>query len=97
MTFDVGVVTIDYSVRPPSGLVEEFARELKEYDEGDTWRVASDGHVFLDLEYETAVDLALEYISSRGLSSAEAHQILRWVRSLSWQDNHDIVTLHFGW
>ena len=97
MTFDVGVVTFDYSVRPPAGPVEGFARDLKEYGEGETWRVASDGHVFLDLEYEAAVNLAMEYISSRGLSSAEAHQILRWVRSLSWQDNHDIVTLHFGW
>ena len=97
MAFDVGVVTFDYSVRPPAGLVEEFARELKEYGEGETWRVGSHGHVFLDLEYETAVDLAMEYISSRGLSSAEAHQILRWVRSLPWQDNRDIVTLHFGW
>ena len=97
MAFDVGVVTFDYSVRPPAGLVEEFARELKEYDEGDTWRVASDGHVFLDLEYETAVNLAMGYISSRCLTSADAHKVLRWVKSLPWQDNHDLVTLHFGW
>ena len=97
MAFDVGVVTFDYSVRPSPGPVEEFARELKEYGEGETWRVASDGHVFLDVEYETAVNLAMAYISSRGATSADAHQILRWVRSLPWQDNRDIVTLHFGW
>ena len=97
MAFDVGVVTFDYSVRPSAGPVEGFTRELKQYDEGETWRVASNGHVFLDVEYETAANLAMEYISSNGLTPSEAHEVLRWVRSLPWQDNHDIVTLHFGW
>ena len=59
MAFDVGVVTFDYSVRPPAGPVEDFTRELKQYDEGETWRIASNGHVFLDVEYETAANLAL--------------------------------------
>ena len=97
MAFDVGVVTFDYSVRPPAGPVEDFTRELKQYDEGETWRIASHGHVFLDVEYETAVNLAMEYTSSNGLTPSEAHEVLRWIRRLPWQDNHDILTLHFGW
>ena len=95
MAMDVGAVTIDYSVSPPAGLVEQYARELKEYDEGDCWRVSSDGHVFLDIERDMMVTHAETYISSKGLVPAEAQQVMDWVESLPW--HRETVILHFGW
>lgn len=92
---DVGSVTIDYSIKPRNGLVERYARELKEYGEGECWRVASDGHVFLDIEYDMIVRHTTSYISSARLSPAEAQQITDWVEGLPWQ--RETVILHFGW
>ena len=95
MAMDVGAVTIDYSVSPPTDLVERYARELKEYGEGECWRVASDGHVFLDIEYDMMVRHAASYTSSEGLSLVEAQQISNWVEGLPWQ--RETIILHFGW
>lgn len=95
MAMDVGAVTIDYSVSPPTPLLERYVRELKEYGEGECWRVASDGHVFLDIEYDMMVRHATSYISSARLSSSEAQQITDWVEGLPWQ--RETVILHFGW
>ncbi len=92
---DVGAVTFDYSVSPPTPLVEQYARELKEYGEGECWRVASNGHVFLDIEYDMMVRHAATYISSERLAPREAQQIMDWVEGLPWQ--RDSVILHFGW
>ena len=69
--------------------------ELKEYDEGECWRIASDGHVFLDIEYDMMVRHATSYITSAGLAQADTQQIMSWVEGLPWQD--DTVILHFGW
>lgn len=95
MAMDVGAVTIDYSVSPPTDVVERYTRELKEYDEGECWRVASDGHVFLDIEYDTMARHATTHISAEKLTPAEAQQIMDWVEGLPWQ--REAVILHFGW
>ena len=95
MAIDVGAVTIDYSVKPRNGLVERYARKLKQYDEGECWRIASHGHVFLDIEYDMMVRHAATYISSEGLAQPEAQQIMVWVEGLPWQ--RGTVILHFGW
>ena len=95
MAMDVGVVTIDYSMSPPTESLECYARELKEYDEGECWRIASDGHVFLDIEHDTMVRHATAYITSAGLAQADAQQIMSWLEGLPWQN--DTIILHFGW
>ena len=95
MAMDVGAVTLDYSVSPRTRLTERYARELKEYDEDDCWRVASDGHVFLDIEYDMMVRHAETYISSERLVPAEAQQIMDWIEGLPW--HRETVILHFGW
>lgn len=95
MAMDVGAVTIDYSVSPPTDLVERYTRELKEFDEGECWRVASDGHVFLDIEYDTMVRHATEYITAEQLEPEDTQQIMDWVEGLPWQ--RETVILHFGW
>ena len=81
MALDVGVVQIDYSVRPSTGLVEDFARELKQYDEGDTCRIASDGHVFVDVKYESGPNLAfhadlLHYKTRISMEGFRIHEYL---------------------
>lgn len=95
MAMDVGAVRIDYSVSPPTDLVERYTRELKEFDEEECWRVASGGHVFLDIEYDTMVRHATEYITAERLEPADTQQIMDWVEGLPWQ--RETVILHFGW
>ena len=95
MAMDVGAVTIDYTVSPPTELLERYARQLKEYDEGECWRIASDGHVFLDIEHDTMVRNAMTYVSAERLTPTEAQQIMDWVEGLPWE--RETVILHFGW
>ena len=95
MALDVGAVTLNYSVSPRTEVVERYARELKEYDEVDCWRVASDGHVFLELMYDTMANHAMGYIRAKSLTSPEAHQVMRWVRGLPWRG--ETIMLHLGW
>ena len=95
MALDVGAVTLDYSVSPRTEIVERYARVLKGYDEGDCWRVAANGHVFIEMDYEAMTNHAWQHIASHDFKAAEAHQIMRWVRGLPWRDG--MVMLHMGW
>ena len=95
MGLDVGIVQIDYSQARPSGSACKYAWELMAYDDDDCWKVSSGGQVIIELEFETMAKHAMEYIGSNHLSSTEAHQIIRWVRGLPWQN--DVIMLHLGW
>ena len=97
MGLDVGVVQIDYSQSMPSGAAYKYAWELMAYDDidGDYWKVSSGGQVFIELGYSTMINHAMEYIESKSLTSSEAHQVMRWIRGLPWQDG--VVMLHLGW
>ena len=97
MALDVGVVEIDYSRARPFGAAYKYARELTAFDEeyGDCWKVSSEGQVFIEMAFETMAAHAMEYIDSSGLTSTDAHQIMRWIRGLPWQD--DVIMLHLGW
>ena len=95
MGLDVGVVQIDYSQSRPSGAAYKYAWELMAYDDGDCWKVSSGGQVFIELGYETMANHAMEYIEAKGLTSPEAHQVMRWVRGLPWRGG--VAMLHLGW
>ena len=97
MGLDVGVVQIDYSQSRPSGAAYKYAWELMAYDDidGDCWKVSSGGQVFIELGYETMANHAMEFIESKGLTSPEAHQVMRWVRGLPGRGG--VVMLHLGW
>ena len=96
MGLDVGVVQIDYSQARPSGAAYRYAWELMAFDDedGDCWRVSSEGQVFIEMAFETMAAHAMEYIDSSGLTSTDAHQIMRWIRGLPWQD--EVIMLHLG-
>ena len=97
MALDVGVVQIDYARARPYGAAYEFARELTAFDDdyGSCWKVASGSQVFIELEFETMANHAMEYVGSNRLSATDAHEVMRWVRGLPWQG--DVVMLHLGW
>ncbi len=97
MGLDVGIVQIDYSQARPSGSACKYAWELMAFDDedGDCWRVSSEGQVFIEMAFETMAAHAMEYIDSSGLTSTDAHQIMRWIRGLPWQDY--VIMLHLGW
>ncbi len=97
MALDVGVVEIDYSRARPSGAAYRYARELIAFNDGDgdCWKVSSEGQVFIEMAFETMAAHAMEYIDSSGLTSTDAHQIMRWIRGLPWQV--DVIMLHLGW
>lgn len=97
MALDVGVVQIDYSQAHPSGAAYRYAWELMTYDEldGDCWKVSSGGQVFIELGYEAMANHAMAYIESKSLTPSEAHQVMRWVRSLPWRGQ--TIMLHLGW
>ena len=97
MALDVGVVQIDCSQTQPSGAAYQYAWGLMAYDdlEGDCWKASDGGQVFIELAYETMASHAMGYIETKGLSSIEAHQVMRWVIGLPWRGN--VVMLHLGW
>lgn len=97
MALDVGVVQIDYSRARASGAAYRYARELIAFNDGDgdCWKVSGEGQVFIELAFETMATHAMEYIGASRLSSTEAHQVMRWVRGLPWQD--EMIMLHLGW
>ena len=97
MGLDVGIVQIDYSQARPSGAAYWYTWELMAFDDedGDCWRVSSEGQVFIEMAFETMAAHAMEYIDSSGLTSTDAHQIMRWIRGLPWQV--DVIMLHLGW
>ncbi len=96
MGLDVGIVQIDYSRARPYGAAYRYARELMTVDDygGDCWKVSSGGQVFIELAFETMAAHAMEYIDSSGLTSNDAHQVMRWIRNLPWEG--DVVMLHLG-
>lgn len=94
MGLDVGIVQIDYSERP-TGVAYNFAWHLAgEWDDG-AWQVASGANVIKEFTFGHLVNRAAQYIESEGLGSRDAHQIMRWVRSLPWHNG--TVMLHLGW
>ncbi len=97
MALDVGVVEIDYSRARPSGAAYRYARELIAFNDGDgdCWKVSGEGQVFIEMAFETVAAHAMECIDSSGLTSTDAHQIMRWIRGLPWQDY--VIMLHLGW
>lgn len=95
MSLDVGVIDrIEYRHRP-RGAAVGYAYHLKGYDDEECWKVESGGQVIFEIAYEAAVFHAMDYIRTRGLGSAEAHQVMRWVRTLPWR-NDGMVMLHLG-
>ena len=95
MSLDVGVIErIDYQYRP-LGAAVGYAYHLKGYDDEECWKVESGGQVIFEIGYEAVVIHAMDYITSRGLESAEAHQVMRWVRTLPWRAD-GMVMLHLG-
>ena len=96
MSLDVGAIErIDYQYRP-SGAAVGYAYHLKGYEDEESSKMESGGHVIVEIEYEAAIFHAMDYITERGLASAEAHQVMRWVRTLPWRDD-GMVMLHLGW
>ena len=92
---DVGVIErIDYRYSP-RGAAIGYARHLKWYGEDEFWKMDAGGDVIVEIEYETTVFQAMDYITASGLASAEAHQVMRWVRTLPWRDD-GMVMLHLG-
>ena len=97
MSLDVGVIErIDYQYRP-LGAAVGYAHHLKGYDDDERWywKMGDGIDVILEIEYEAAVFHAMDYITERGLESAEAHQVMRWVRTLPWRED-GMVMLHLG-
>lgn len=93
---DVGVIERIRYLDRPRGAAGEYAYHLKRYDDEECWKVESGGNVIFEIEYEATVFHAMDYIIDRGLASAEAHQVMRWVRTLPWRDD-GMVMLHLGW
>ena len=92
---DVGVIErIDYQYSP-LGAAIGYASHLKWYGEDEFWKMDAGGDVIVEIEYETTVFHAMDYITKSGLASAEAHQVMRWVRTLPWRDD-GMVMLHLG-
>ena len=94
MGLDIGAVNINYLARP-SGAAYRFAWHLAGQWDDQTWEVYSSANVFAEYEYDHLVRRAEEYISAEGLGSAEAHEVMRWVRNLPWRGS--TVMLHMGW
>ena len=94
MSLWVGVVQIDYSKSPPSGVAYPYAQTLMEFDDGNCWRLSSEGNVIVEFRYDAMAKHAMDYIESKELSSIEAHEVMRWVRGLPWQNGS--VMLHLG-
>ena len=92
---DVGVIERIRYLDRPRGAVVEYAYHLMEYEDEETWKVESGGNVIFEIEYEATVFHAMDYITEYGLASAEAHQVMRWVRTLPWRED-GMVMLHLG-
>ncbi len=94
MGLDIGAVKIDY-LDSPSGAAYRFAWHLAGQWDDRVWNVRSEGNAFMEFDFDHLVDVAEEYISSESLGSADAHQVMRWVRNLPWR--RDVVMLHLNW
>ena len=94
MGLDVGVVKIDY-LGYPGRAANQFAWKLAEEWDERCWQVWSEGNVFIELEYQTMVERAARFISSEDLGATDAHQVMRWVRTLPWRG--EVVMLHLNW
>ena len=94
MGLDVGVVQIDYLDRP-GGAAYRFAWHLAGEWDDDAWEVSSGDNVVAEFDYGHLTNRAYRFIVSENLSSNEAHQIMRWVRSLPWRGR--TIMLHLGW
>ena len=94
MGLDIGTVNIDYLDRP-SGAAYRFAWHLAGEWDDETWEVYSGENVFAEYDYGHLISRAQDYISAEGLESAEARQVMRWVRNLPWRGR--TVMLHLNW
>ena len=93
MGLDIGAVNIDYLDRP-SGAAYRFAWHLAGEWDDQIWEVYSDANVFAEFDYGHLISRAQDYISAEGLESAEARQVMRWVRNLPWRGR--TVMLHLN-
>ena len=94
MGLDIGAVNIDYLDRP-SGTAYRFAWHLAGQWDDERWEVYSGANVFAEYDYGHLISRAQDYISAEGLESAEARQVMRWVRNLPWRGR--TVMLHLNW
>ena len=94
MGLDIGAVQIDYLERPREAAYR-FAWHLAGESDDEAWEVSSGENVFVEYDYEHLANRAYQYIVLEGLSSVEAHQVMRWVRSLPWRGR--TIMLHMGW
>ncbi len=94
MGLDVGVARIEYLDYPgnaPIKFLWHVAANPSKYD----WEVWSDGNLFVEYTYESAVERASEYVRAESVGTNEAHRVFRWIRGLPWKGN--IVMLHLSW
>ena len=94
MGLDIGVVKIDYLDRP-SGAAYRFAWHLAGEWDDQTWEVYSGANVFAEYDHDHLTNRAQRFIASERLDSAEAHQVMSWVRNLPWRGS--TVMLHLNW
>ena len=94
MRLDVGIVQIGYLDRP-RGAAYRFARHLAGEWDDDSWEVSSGENVFPEYDYDHLLGRAYRFVVSDGLASAEAHQVMWWVRGLPWRGR--TIMLHLGW
>ena len=94
MGLDVGAVQIDYLDRP-RGAAYRFAWHLAGEWDDEAWEVSSGVNLFVEYDCDRLLNRAYEYVVSERLASDEAHQVMRWVRSLPWQGR--TIMLHMGW
>ena len=94
MGLDIGVVKIDYLGQPGSAAYHFAWHLAREWDD-ECWQVSSGANVFIELGYDHMVERAVRYIASEGLGVSDAHQVMRWVRTLPWRG--EVVMLHLGW